>query len=918
MKVNKLVIVILPLVGVLITSQFIPLNYEQQISGLQASPPIKQYQEHEPIRIQGNVEFHSAAALEGWSGDGSQSNPYIIEGLNITGSSLIGGIAVSNTDVHFNILNCLIERSRAHGIHFYNVRHAIISDNKINNNCEIGIHIQEKCPKITISNNIISNNSHGGIIIGGWWDSNDCFISGNYIVNNGNKDDYQWHAGLDLLRSRNNTIINNVFKNNGLGMGYDFLESFTHNVQNNSVNGKSLIYWHSVTNKTVPASAGQIILVNCTSISVKDQNLSNASIGLLLFQCSNLTIHKNFISNNTKGGISGSSSNSTISNNVVDNNYVGIYIEESVNTTISDNFISNNVRGIGISCSSEITASNNTISDNEEIGIRSWVSECVITRNRIHNNGKHGISIELHDGNIVSNNTISSNNVTGLRLSHSGKNEIIDNAFVHNGMYVYEDYQQALVINNSVNGKPLIFKQNETGETIAPGAGQIILVNCTNINIMKQELSNASIGLFATFCSNIILNNNTITNNCLYGVYFVSCTSSTLSNNSISNNSIGVLLVWCENISISDNSVCDSKKVLPHNWWSSNIQNIGIHLIHTYNCDISNNDISNNLGLGVFLIYSQDVNILENIISNNGEIEVVINDPFLSWWIFARAGIVLSYSDDCNIFRNIVSHNHEDGIYLYSSNNNIIFQNSLINNNKFGIYLSSNNNTILKNNFIGNNPDQISNSSQAFDSMSNSENIFILNYWDDWISPDDNVDGIVDQPYLIDGDANNRDSYPLVSPYPIQVHIIVGLKVLYPNGGEVLNGTITISWTPAFDSHDHSISYSIFYSFDKGSTWVLLASDISGTTYVWDTSSLPVGTNYMVKVVAKCSEGLIQEESSDGSFTLLNIDLTISSSLITTTISRPRSTPGLSFHIVFLTILLIMIKKYCKCNLKPK
>ena len=41
-------------------------------------------------------------------------------------------------------------------------------------------------------------------------------------------------------------------------------------------------------------------------------------------------------------------------------------------------------------------------------------------------------------------------------------------------------------------------------------------------------------------------------------------------------------------------------------------------------------------------------------------------------------------------------------------------------------------------------------------------------YWDDWNSPDDDDDGVVDNPYTITGSANNQDIYPLVEP--IQNH----------------------------------------------------------------------------------------------------------------------------------------------------
>ncbi len=68
-------------VWMLVSSMFIGLISLSNIEYVKAP-----YIPHNPIRINSNAEFASLAGIEGWLGDGSPGNPYIIEGYDITGS----------------------------------------------------------------------------------------------------------------------------------------------------------------------------------------------------------------------------------------------------------------------------------------------------------------------------------------------------------------------------------------------------------------------------------------------------------------------------------------------------------------------------------------------------------------------------------------------------------------------------------------------------------------------------------------------------------------------------------------------------------------------------------------------------------------------------------------------------------------
>ncbi|MFX0207090.1 MAG: hypothetical protein ACFFDT_13965 [Candidatus Hodarchaeota archaeon] len=101
------------------------------------------------------------------------------------------------------------------------------------------------------------------------------------------------------------------------------------------------------------------------------------------------------------------------------------------------------------------------------------------------------------------------------------------------------------------------------------------------------------------------------------------------------------------------------------------------------------------------------------------------------------------------------------------------------------------------------------------------------------------------------------------------------VTVASPNGGESLSETETLSWT-ASDADGDSLTYSVYYSADNGGTWALLASGLTNTSIDWDTTTVPDGEEYLIKVVV--SDGtLTAEDQSDDVFTIDNagIDWTL-------------------------------------------
>ena len=177
-----------------------------------------------------------------------------------------------------------------------------------------------------ISDNNCSNNEYGIYL----YESNNNNISNNTCSNN--------RDGFLLSSSKNNQLKNNIMVKNGIVIWGNSITNFMHEIdESNTVNGKLVYYWKNVEGDKIHEGAGQVILVNCTNVSVESQNINCASVGIEVAFSSYITIENNNCSNNWRGISLKYSNNSSISNNNCSNNFYGIYLDYSKNSSISNN-----------------------------------------------------------------------------------------------------------------------------------------------------------------------------------------------------------------------------------------------------------------------------------------------------------------------------------------------------------------------------------------------------------------------------------------------------------------------------------------------------------------------------------------------------------------------------------------------------
>jgi len=288
------------------------------------------------------------------------------------------------------------------GIQFIESSNNIIDDNTISNN-EYGIKIDYDSEKNTISGNtIISNYAFGINLLG---DSN--ILNGNTISNN--------NCGFKL-ESSNNDIISNSFLNDGIYAN----SPKSNNIEDNTVNGKSLEYLEDESDKIINAGAGQVILVNCDSITVQEQEITGTYTGIILINSENCLITNNDIKSNNENGIDFYRSNyNDIKNNYISSNEVGIFL---------------------LNCENNNEISYNTITLNNQYGIAFSSSNTnVIKNNEIESNNGYGINLVKSKENEVTSNNISGNTLgIGIFSTDTFGNDIYHNNFLNNDDNAYD------------------------------------------------------------------------------------------------------------------------------------------------------------------------------------------------------------------------------------------------------------------------------------------------------------------------------------------------------------------------------------------------------------------------------------------------------------------------------------------------
>ena len=507
-----------------------------------------------------------------------------------------------------------------------------------------------------------------------------------------------------------------------------------------------------------------------------------------------------------------------IENCTITNCFYGVYCLKSSGITITGCTISQN-DGCGVYCrySSNITITNCEISS-LRLGIVCRCSfNATITNCQVSQSELDGIYCRASSDITIMNCTISHNGRFGIACWYSTGIHITGCSFIRDGVLIDGNqtchFTSHRIEGNTVNGRPLYYIVNiRSPYEVSSDAGQVIIVNSTQIKLTDLNLSYTDVGLEIAYSEDMQVENCIMNENHWSGVL---CYKSS-----------NIIITSCQ---ISQNEVCGI------GWGdrSSNITIIG--------CTISRND-----GCGVWCGYgSANITIISCTMSMNEE-----------------DGIICFGSTNISIMNCEISYNNHNGIdyaeYLLGIN---VVNCRISHNNYNGIYcrLSSDisimNCEVSHNNYIGICCTCSSNVSVHFcDIFSNGEHgLFVdgtyvvnatYNWWGSPDGPEYKEDGDPEDPeevYSWDG-----PEYVLYEPWLTEPAVIdlvpPRISIEAPSEGSYVRGTVLIRVNA---TDNVSVDHVEFYI---NST--LAYTDYEAPyEYEWDTTAWPDGA-YVVEAVA--------------------------------------------------------------------
>jgi len=263
-----------------------------------------------------------------------------------------------------------------------------------------------------------------------------------------------------------------------------------------------------------PGNYSENIIIGTQNLTIRSESgnpedtivsANNPNINVFHIRANNVTINGFKVRSAQYAEVTGiylaGCSQCTISNNDLSENYLGLYLSNSKNNMITDNKMSLNEKyGIQLMHSEGNILSNNSASSNHHgIVLENNCSDNNLTGNTASLNAGYGFYFINSSSNNLNNNTISKNDM-GIYLTNSNLNTISGNNILENiryGMWIsHSNY--SIISGNTINKSNLGIRLNSSDNSTLSGnilafnyiSGLSMCPACDNNTVFDNYLNN--------------------------------------------------------------------------------------------------------------------------------------------------------------------------------------------------------------------------------------------------------------------------------------------------------------------------------------------------------------------------------------------------------------------------------------------
>ncbi len=369
-------------------------------------------------------------------------------------------------------------------------------------------------------------------------------------------------------------------------------ETLSNSLPNNTLNGRLMLYLKNESELKLSGVLGGVILVNCSDLTLSGLELGPGSNGMIVSGSTNITLEDSLISTT----------------------HSGLVCRDSTGLQVRRTIFPEGDLNLGDPALYSLYSQGLTVEDcgfnGSGIHIRGGENHR-ITGNVL--GGEAGITLQLSSAAVVEDNSME---MQGLSL--------------FDGSWSTEDEQthfSQVVSNNTVGGKPLRYYLGASEETVPGNTGQLILVNCRNMEAEEMELAGPSTGILLMNSTDCRLGNSSITHRengitllfsegnifrsmeasgGVLGAYFYDSHHNLLLNSSFSGTSDhGLRLTKANGSVVRDCAITGSG-------------NEGIFVLASQGLWFQGNTISGSRDTGVYLTNCQNITLTGNTITDNG------------------------------------------------------------------------------------------------------------------------------------------------------------------------------------------------------------------------------------------------------------------------------------------------------------